>query len=65
MHELEADKLTLQGERMLDSFELRRLKDFIIQYQNQQKVSDDIITKQRQLIEGTDIVIGYVGKTQR
>lgn len=52
MHELEADKLSLQGERMIDAYELRRSSELISRYREQQKISDNIITKQRQLIEG-------------
>lgn len=56
VHELEADKLSLQGERMINLYELRRLNEFVSRYQEQQKISDDIITKQRQLIEGEYIL---------
>lgn len=52
VHELEADKLSLQGERMLDAYELHRSEELLTRYQEQQKISDCIITKQRQLIEG-------------
>ncbi|KAK7576361.1 hypothetical protein V9T40_012647 [Parthenolecanium corni] len=60
VHELEADKLSLQGERMLDTYELHRSEQLLKRYQEQQKISDCIITKQRQLIEGTadgDVII--------
>lgn len=56
VHELEADKLSLQGERMIDLYELRRSNEFVSRYEEQQKISDDIITKQRQLIEGEYIL---------
>lgn len=52
VYELEADKLTLQGDRIVDIHELRRTNYLLEKYQNQQKISDNIITKQRQLIEG-------------
>lgn len=57
VHELEADKLSLQGERMLDTYELHRSEQLLKRYQEQQKISDCIITKQRQLIEGTIIIV--------
>lgn len=53
VHELEADKLSLEGERMMDAYELHRSEELLARYQQQQQISDSIITKQRQLIDGT------------
>lgn len=52
VYELEADKLVLQGDRILDTHELRRVSELLKKYRHQQKITDNIITKQRQLIEG-------------
>lgn len=53
VHELEADKMALQGERLVESYELRRRGDLLHRMHRQQRITDDIITKQRQIIEGT------------
>ncbi|XP_050524915.1 kinesin-like protein KIF19 isoform X2 [Daktulosphaira vitifoliae] len=55
VHELEADKMALQGERLVESYELRRRGDLLYKMQKQQRITDDIITKQRQIIEGQNI----------
>lgn len=52
VNELETDKLSIQGDRMMDAYELHRSEQLLNRYQEQQKISDRIITKQRQLIEG-------------
>ncbi|XKL68625.1 hypothetical protein PGB90_006394 [Kerria lacca] len=51
VNELETDKLSIQGDRMMDAYELHRSEQLLNRYQEQQKISDRIITKQRQLIE--------------
>ncbi|XP_065213917.1 kinesin-like protein KIF19 [Planococcus citri] len=51
VYELEADKLVLQGDRILDTHELHRISELLKKYRHQQKITDNIITKQRQLIE--------------
>uniref|UniRef100_A0A8D9BHV6 Kinesin-like protein KIF19 n=1 Tax=Cacopsylla melanoneura TaxID=428564 RepID=A0A8D9BHV6_9HEMI len=51
VHELEADKMALQGERLVESHELRRRGDMLVRFHRQQKITDDIITRQRQIME--------------
>ncbi|XP_015372500.1 PREDICTED: kinesin-like protein KIF19 isoform X2 [Diuraphis noxia] len=55
VHELEADKMALQGERLVESYELRRRGDLLHKMHRQQRITDDIITKQRQIIEGQNV----------
>ncbi|XP_050424557.1 kinesin-like protein KIF19 isoform X2 [Adelges cooleyi] len=55
VHELEADKMALQGERLVESYELRRRGDLLHKMHRQQRITDDIITKQRQIIEGENM----------
>lgn len=55
VHELEADKMALQGERLVESYELRRRGDLLHKMHRQQRITDDIITKQRQIIEGQNM----------
>lgn len=53
VHELEADKLALQGERAARAHELRR-RDLALQRRDaQRRLSDEIITRQRRALEGT------------
>lgn len=53
VHELEADKLALQGERAARSHELRR-RDLAIQRRDaQRRLTDEIITRQRRALEGS------------
>lgn len=52
VHELEADKMALQGERLVESHELRRRGEMLVRFHRQQKITDDIITRQRQIMEG-------------
>nr|XP_014272056.1 kinesin-like protein KIF19 [Halyomorpha halys] len=51
VHELEADKVALQGERLVESHELRRRGDMLQRFHRQQRLTDEIITRQRHLIE--------------
>ncbi|XP_073996213.1 kinesin-like protein KIF19 isoform X2 [Rhodnius prolixus] len=51
VHELEADKVALQGERLVESHELRRRADMLHRFHRQQRLTDEIITRQRHLIE--------------
>ncbi|KAI5723986.1 hypothetical protein M8J76_013845 [Diaphorina citri] len=51
VHELEADKMALQGERLVESHELRRRGEMLVRFHRQQKITDDIITRQRQIME--------------
>ncbi|KAM3964488.1 LOW QUALITY PROTEIN: kinesin family member 19A [Aphomia sociella] len=51
VHELEADKLALQGERAARAHELRR-RDLALQRRDaQRRLSDEIITRQRRTLE--------------
>ncbi|KAI8435964.1 hypothetical protein MSG28_004126 [Choristoneura fumiferana] len=51
VHELEADKLALQGERAARAHELRR-RDLALQRRDaQRRLSDEIITRQRRALE--------------
>lgn len=52
VHELEADKLALQGERAARAHELRR-RDLALQRRDaQRRLSDEIITRQRRALQG-------------
>lgn len=52
VHELEADKMALQSERLVRQHELRRRDLVILRYDKQRQLAEDIITKQRQVMEG-------------
>ncbi|XP_028161559.1 kinesin-like protein KIF19 isoform X2 [Ostrinia furnacalis] len=57
VHELEADKLALQGERAARAHELRR-RDLALQRRDaQRRLSDEIITRQRRALEEMSIGI--------
>uniref|UniRef100_A0A2S2N7S8 Uncharacterized protein n=2 Tax=Schizaphis graminum TaxID=13262 RepID=A0A2S2N7S8_SCHGA len=47
--------MALQGERLVESYELRRRGDLLHKMHRQQRITDDIITKQRQIIEGQNV----------
>ncbi|XP_044759987.1 kinesin-like protein KIF19 isoform X3 [Coccinella septempunctata] len=51
VHELEADKMALQSERLIRQHELRRRDLTILRYDRQRQLSEEIITRQRKLIE--------------
>ncbi|KAJ1527139.1 hypothetical protein ONE63_008673 [Megalurothrips usitatus] len=51
VHELEAERLALQGERELRRHELRRRDLLLMRYDRQRHICDEIITRQRRLIE--------------
>lgn len=53
VHELEADKMALQSERLVRQHELRRRDLVILRYDRQRQLCEDIITRQRHLIEGS------------
>ncbi|CAH0563687.1 unnamed protein product [Brassicogethes aeneus] len=55
VHELEADKMALQSERLVRQHELRRRDLVILRYDRQRQLCEDIITRQRHLIEGNKI----------
>ncbi|XP_073945305.1 kinesin-like protein KIF19 isoform X2 [Choristoneura fumiferana] len=57
VHELEADKLALQGERAARAHELRR-RDLALQRRDaQRRLSDEIITRQRRALEEMGISV--------
>lgn len=47
--------MALQGERLVESHELRRRGELLLRFHRQQRLTDDIITRQRQLIEDSRI----------
>ncbi|XP_018575134.1 kinesin-like protein KIF19 [Anoplophora glabripennis] len=51
VHELEADKMALQSERLVRQHELRRRDLVILRYDRQRQLCEEIITRQRQIIE--------------
>ncbi|XP_044732518.1 kinesin-like protein KIF19 isoform X2 [Chrysoperla carnea] len=51
VHELEADKLALQGERIARMHELKRRDTALLRCERQRQISDAIITRQRQIME--------------
>ncbi|XP_049817903.1 kinesin-like protein KIF19 isoform X2 [Aethina tumida] len=55
VHELEADKMALQSERLVRQHELRRRDLVILRYDRQRQLCEDIITRQRHLIEESKI----------
>ncbi|VEN36508.1 unnamed protein product [Callosobruchus maculatus] len=55
VHELEADKMALQSERLVRQHELRRRDLVILRYDRQRQLCEEIITRQRQLLEGGKI----------
>ncbi|XP_054282051.1 kinesin-like protein KIF19 [Macrosteles quadrilineatus] len=57
VHELEADKMALQGERLVETHELRRRGELIQRFSRQQRITDDIITRQRQIMEEGKLVL--------
>ena len=52
VHELEADKMMLQSERLVKQHELRRRELMLLRYDRQRQISDEIITRQRRIMEG-------------
>jgi hypothetical protein len=74
VHELEAEKMALQSERLIKQHELRRRDLVILRYDRQRHICEEIITRQRQLMEGklpircyqsADWVIIAINKNQR
>ncbi|XP_043464822.1 kinesin-like protein KIF19 isoform X2 [Leptopilina heterotoma] len=51
VHELEADKMMLQSERLVKQHELRRRELMLLRYDRQRQISDEIITRQRRIME--------------
>ncbi|CAF4923291.1 unnamed protein product [Pieris macdunnoughi] len=57
VHELEADKLALQGERAARAHELRR-RDMALQRRDaQRRLTDEIITRQRRILEEAGVAV--------
>ncbi|CAH1115978.1 unnamed protein product [Phaedon cochleariae] len=55
VHELEADKMALQSERLVRQHELRRRDLLILRYDRQRQLCEEIITRQRQMMEDLKI----------
>lgn len=56
VHELEADKVSLQAERLARQSELRRRDLQLLRAERQRRLCEDIISTQRRLIEGMSII---------
>jgi kinesin family protein 18/19 len=56
VHELEVEKMALQSERLIKQHELRRRDLVILRYDQQRHLCEEIITRQRQLMEGNKLV---------
>lgn len=54
VHELEADKVSLQAERLARQGELRRRDLQLLRAERQRRLCEDIISTQRKIIEGED-----------
>lgn len=52
VHELEVEKMALQSERLIKHHELWRRDLIILRYDRQRHLCEEIITRQRQLMEG-------------
>jgi kinesin family protein 18/19 len=52
VHELEVEKMALQSERFIKQHELWRRDLVIFRYDRQRHLCEEIITRQRQLMEG-------------
>ncbi|KAB0793661.1 hypothetical protein PPYR_13281 [Photinus pyralis] len=59
VHELEADKMALQSERLVRQHELRRRDLVILRYDRQRQLCEEIITRQRQLMEENKLKLPY------
>ncbi|XP_043282981.1 kinesin-like protein KIF19 [Venturia canescens] len=57
VHELEADKMMLQSERLVKQHELRRRELLLLRYDRQRQISDEIITRQRRIMEDGRMVL--------
>ncbi|XP_044009041.1 kinesin-like protein KIF19 isoform X1 [Aphidius gifuensis] len=57
VHELEADKMMLQSERLVKQHELRRRELLLLRYDRQRQISDEIITRQRRIMEDGRILL--------
>jgi hypothetical protein len=59
VHELEVEKMALQSERLIKQHELQRRDLVILRYDRQRHICEEIITRQRQLMEGKPPVRCY------
>ncbi|XP_049799926.1 kinesin-like protein KIF19 [Schistocerca nitens] len=57
VHELEADKMALQGERLVRQYELQRRDALLQRYDRQRQLCEAIITRQRQLMQEGSVSI--------
>ena len=53
VHELEIEKVEMQSNALLKEHEVKRRDLLILKYDKQRMLCDEIIQRQRQLIEGT------------
>lgn len=58
VHELEIQKVEMQSEALLKEHELRRRDLVIMRYDRQRNLCDQIISRQRQIIEGETCKVG-------
>lgn len=58
MHELQIEKVEMQSDALLKEHELRRRDLVIMRYDRQRTLCDEIITRQRQMIEGETETLG-------
>ena len=59
VHELEIQKVEMESEALLKEHELRRRDLLILRYDRQRTLCEEIITRQRQMIEG-QLIIYYI-----
>ncbi|XP_063240330.1 kinesin-like protein KIF19 isoform X1 [Bacillus rossius redtenbacheri] len=57
VHELEADKLALQSERLSRQHELRRRDRALLRFDRQRQICEEIITRQRRLMEEGSVAV--------
>ncbi|XP_059080352.1 kinesin-like protein KIF19 isoform X2 [Tigriopus californicus] len=55
VHELEIEKVEMESKNLLKEFEVRRRDLLILKYDKQQSLSNEIIQRQRKLIEGQSV----------
>lgn len=53
VHELEIGKVEMQSEHLLKEYEVRRRDLMIVKYSRQKSLCDEIIQRQRIMIEGS------------
>jgi len=54
VHELEIEKMGMQSEKMMKLHEIRQRDLAILRYDRQRQICEEIITRQRQIMEGTN-----------